>query len=141
MIIWILLIALVVTAAAILVGSVFGHAKSKSYRRGIYVGVGICAALIVFCMILGGIYNSEVNELQAQYNDIMLYNEVVELCENEQVRFGHYEKIEAFNEAYDRLAVIEEDFMFGALFPKNWSADMGKIDFYFRGVNYGIGQE
>ena len=137
MIIWILLIALVVTAAAILVGSVFGHAKSKSYRRGIYVGVGICAVLIVFCMILGGIYNSEVNELQAQYNDIMLYNEVVELCENEQVRFGHYEKIEAFNKEYDRLAVIEEDFMFGALFPKNWSADMGKIDFYFRGVNYG----
>lgn len=141
MIIWILLIALVVTAAAILVGSVFGRAKSKSYRRGVYVGVGICAALMAFCMILGGIYHSEVTELQAQYNDIMLYNEVVELCDNEQVRFGHYEKIETFNEAYDRLAAIEEDFMFGTLFPKNWSADMGKIDFYFRGVNYGVGQE
>ena len=137
MIIWILLIALVVTGAAILVGTVFGRAKSKNYRRGIYVGAGICAVLITFCMILGGIYHSEVSELQAQYNDIMLYNEVVELCENEQVRFGHYEKIEAFNEAYDRLATIEEDFMFGALFPKDWSADMGKIDFYFRGVNYG----
>lgn len=141
MIIWILLIALVVTAAATLVGIVFGRAKSKSYRKGIYIGVGICAALFVFCMILGGIYHSDMSELQAQYDDIMLYNEVVELCENEQVRFGHYEKIEAFNEAYDRLAVIEEDFMFGALFPENWSADMGKIDFYFRGVNYGVGQE
>jgi low affinity Fe/Cu permease len=137
MIIWILLIALVVTATAILVGIVFGRTRSKSYRKGIYTGVGICTALIAFCMILGGIYTSEVNELQAQYDDIMLYNEVVELCDNEQVRFGHYEKIEVFNEAYDRLAVIEEDFMFGALFPKNWSADMGKIDFYFRGVNYG----
>lgn len=141
MIIWILLIALVVTAAAILVGIVFGRAKSKSYRKGIYVGVGICVVLMAFCMILSGIYHSEVNELQTQYNDIMLYNEVVELCENEQVRFGHYEKIAAFNEAYDRLAVIEEDFMFGTLFPKNWSADMGKIDFYFRGVDYGVRQE
>ena len=137
MIIWILLIALVITAAIILVGSVFGCTKSKSYRRGIYVGVGICVALIAFCMILGGIYHSEVNELQTQYNDIMLYNEVVELCDNEQVRFGHYEKIEAFNDAYDRLAVIEENFMFGTLFPEDWSADMGKINFYFRGVNYG----
>ena len=141
MIIWILLIALVVTAAAILVGAVFGRTKSKSYCKGIYVGAGICAVLIAFCMILGSIYHSEVSKLQAQYNDIMLYNDVVELCDNEQVRFGHYEKIVAFNEAYDRLAVIEEDFMFGALFPKNWSADMGKIDFYFRGVNYGVGQE
>ena len=137
MIIWILLIALVVTVAAILVGSVFGRTKSKSYRRGIYVGISICAGLIAFCMVLGSIYQSEVSELQAQYNDIMLYNEVVELCDNEQVRFGHYEKIKAFNEAYDRLAVIEEDFMFGALFPEDWSADMGKINFYFRGVNYG----
>jgi low affinity Fe/Cu permease len=136
MIIWILLIALVVTAAAILVGSVFGRIKSKGYRRGIYVGIGICAALITFCIVLGGIYHSDVNELQAQYDDIMLYNEIVELCENEQVRFGHYEKIQAFNDAYDRLVVIEEDFMFGTLFPKNWSADMGKIDFYFRGVSY-----
>lgn len=137
MIIWILLIALVVTVAAILVGSVFGRTKSKSYRRGIYVGISICAVLIAFCMVLSGIYHSEVSELQAQYNNIMLYNETVELCDNEQVRFGHYEKIEAFNEAYDRLAVIEEDFMFGALFPEDWSADMGKINFYFRGVNYG----
>ena len=137
MIIWILLIALVVTIAAVMVGSVFGRTKSKSYRRGIYVGIGICVVLIVFCMVLGSIYQSEVAELQAQYNDIMLYNETVELCENEQVRFGHYEKIKAFNEAYDRLVVIEEDFMFGALFPEDWSADMGKINFYFRGVNYG----
>lgn len=137
MIIWILLIALVVTVAAILVGSVFGRTKFKSYRRGIYVGIGICAVLIAFCTVLGSIYQSEISELQAQYDDIMLYNETVELCENEQVRFGHYEKIKAFNEAYDRLAVIEEDFMFGALFPEDWSAGMGKINFYFRGVNYG----
>lgn len=137
MIIWILLIALVVTAVATLVGVVFGRAKSKSYRKGIYIGVGVCAVLMAFCMILSGTYRSEVNELQAQYNDIMLYDEVVELCDNEQVRFGHYEKVEAFNEAYDRLAVIEEDFMFGTLFPRDWSANMSKIDFYFRGVNYG----
>ena len=137
MIIWILLIALVITAATILVGTVFGRAKSKSYRRGIYVGISICAVLVAFCMVLSGIYHSEVSELQAQYNNIMLYNETVELCDNEQVRFGHYEKIEAFNDAYDRLAVIEEDFMFGTLFPKDWSVDMGKINFYFRGVNYG----
>ena len=137
MIVWILLIAMIVTAVAILVGVVFGYTKSTNYRKGIFLGIVACVALFVFCMAISGIYHSKVNKLQTQYNDIMLYNEVVELCDNEQVRFGHYERIEAFNEAYDRLAVIEEDFMFGTLFPKDWSADMGKIDFYFRGVNYG----
>ena len=138
MIIWILLIALVITTIVTLVGIVFGRAKSKSYRKGIFAGVAVCVVLIAFCIVLSGIYHSEVNELQTQYNDIMLYDEIVEMCENEQVRFGHYEKIKAFNVAYDRLAAIEEDFMFGTLFPKGWSEDMSKIDFYFRGVSYGI---
>ena len=139
MIIWILLIALVVTGVAILVGTVFGRTKSKNYRRGIYVGVGICTVLLAFCMIFSGIYHSEANKLQTQYNDIMLYNELVEMCDNEQVRFGHYEKIEAFNEEYNRLVEIDEDFMFGTLFPKDWSVDMNRIDFDFRGVDYGVG--
>lgn len=135
MIIWILLSALVITVAAILVGVVFGYTKSTNYRKGICVGIVACIALFVFCMAISGIYCSEVNELQAQYNDIMLYDEIVELCDNEQVRFGHYEKIEAFNAEYDRLVELEEGFMLGALFPKDWSADMNKIDFNFRGVN------
>lgn len=137
MIIWILLIALIVTVAAILLGVVFGRAKNKSYRKGLYVGIAICVGLITFCLILGGIYNSELNELKSNYNDIMLYNEVVELCENEQVRFGHYEKIEAYNDAYDSFAISAENFMFGTLIPTDWSEDIGKIDFYFRGVDYG----
>jgi hypothetical protein len=137
MIIWILLSALVITVAAILVGVVFGYTKSTNYRKGIFLGIVACVALFVFCMAISGIYHSEVNELQAQYNNIMLYDEIVELCDNEQVRFGHYEKIEAFNAEYDRLVELEEGFMLGALFPKDWSADMGKIDFYFRGVNDG----
>lgn len=135
MIIWILLIALVITVAAILIGVVFGYTKSTIYRKSICVSIVACIALFVFCMIIRGIYHSEANELQAQYNDIMLYNEIVELCDNEQVRFGHYEKIEAFNEEYDRLVEIEEGFMLGTLFPKDWFADMNKIDFHFRGAN------
>lgn len=135
MIIGILLFALLITVAAILAGLLRGYVKSKNYRKGLYVGVGICAALITFCLTLNGIYRSEVNKLQAKYNDIMLYNEIVELSNNEWVRFGHYGKIEAFNEEYNRLVETEEGFMFGALFPENWSADMSKIDFNFRGVN------
>lgn len=138
MIIFILLIALVVTVGVFVAGArTHNLRKTKAYRKSLCICAVVCAALIIFCLILGDIYNSKVNKLQAQYDNIMLYNEIVELCDSEQVRFGHYEKIEAFNEAYDYLAELEEGFMFGVLFPKDWSADMGKIDFYFRGVNYG----
>lgn len=141
MIVFILLIALVITAGVLVTGGVRDLLKTKAYRKSLGICTVVCVVLIALCLIVNGNYNSDVNKLQAQYNDIMLYNEIVELCDNEQVRFGHYERIEAFNEAYDRLVELNEDFMFGALFPKGWSADMGKIDFYFRGVNYGVGQE
>lgn len=134
MIIGLFFITLVITVA-LLVGSVVGPAKSKNYHKWTYIGVGVCVVLFALCIILNGEFSSEVNELQAQYDDIMLYNEIVELSDNEQVRFGHYEKIEDFNEEYDRLVGIDESTMFGNLFPKDWSTDMSKIDFNFRGVN------
>lgn len=136
MIVYIFLIDLIITTV-ILISSAFDRAKSKNCRKGIYVSVGICIVLFALCLNLNGIYRSEANELQAQYNDIILYSEIVELCDNEQVRFGHYEKIKAFNEKYDHLANIAENFMFGTLVPMDWSADMSKIDFYFRGIDYG----
>lgn len=134
MIIYLFFIALVITVA-LLVGSVIGPSKSKTYHKCTYIGVGICVVLFASCMALNSMYCSEVSELQAQYDDIMLYNEIVALNDNEQVRFGHYEKIEDFNEEYDRLMGIEKSPVFGTLFPKDWSVDMSKIDFNFRGVN------
>ena len=137
MIIWILLIALIVTAISIIVGTVFGYAKNRGFRKGIFIGVAICVGLIVFCLVLGGSYANQVSEIKANYEDIMLYNGVVSECDNEEVRFGHYEKIHEYNASYERMTEIADNEFFGALVPKNWSDGFGPIAFYFRGVGYG----
>lgn len=133
MIIWILLIALVITAIATILGTVFGYAKNRSFRKGVYIGVAICVGLITFCLILGGQYDNKVDALKAQYEDIMLYHDVVTECDNEEVRFGHYEKIFAFNTKYNEMVEIAEDEIFGALVPSDWSDGFGPITFVFRG--------
>ena len=134
MIIWILLIALIITAISIIVGTVFGYAKNRSFRRGVYIGVAICVGLITFCLILGGQYDNKVDALKAQYEDIMLYNDVVAECDNEEVRFGHYEKIFAFNAEYNEMVEIAENEIFGALVSSDWSDGFGPITFVFRGA-------
>ena len=134
MIIWILLIALIVTAIAITLGVVFGYTKSRKFRKAVYIAVAVCVGLVTFCGILGNTYANEVAALKNNYSDIMLYHDVVSECDNEEVRFGHYEKIHAYNEQYDRMVAIADNSWFGTLVRANWSDGFGPIEFYFRGV-------
>lgn len=134
MIVWILLIALIVTAITILLGIVFGYTRNRNFRKGVRIGVAICVGLITFCLVLGGQYSNRVDALKAQYEDIMLYHDVVNNCDNEEVRFGHYEKICAFNDKYDEMTKIAENNLFGTLVSKNWSDGLSPITFVLRGT-------
>ena len=133
MIIWILLVACIITAITIVLGIAFGYTKNRGFRKCIFTGVGICAILMTFCMVLGGIYANDVADLKAQYEDIMLYHEVVNECDDEAVRFGHYEKVYDFNERYHEMEVIADGDIFGALVSADWSDGFGPITFVFRG--------
>lgn len=134
MIIWILLTALIVTAIAITLGVVFGYTKSRKFRKSVYIAIAICVGLATFCGILGNIYAKDIATLEANYSDIMLYHDVVSECDNEEVRFGHYEKIHAYNEQYARMVEIADNYWFGTLVQNDWSDGFGLIEFYFRGV-------
>ena len=50
---------------------------------------------------------------------------------DEKARFGHYEKVKAFNDQYEYMEKIAENPLFGKLVPKNWNKNMEPIDFYF----------
>ena len=134
MIIWILLIALIVTAIAVTLGIVFGYAKNKRYRRYLAIGLSVCVAIGIFCMAVGGFYANKVNAVKRDYDDIMIYHELVTMSDNEEVRFGHYEKICAFNDKYDELERFSKNFWFGTLIDSDWNEFMHSIDFEFRGV-------
>jgi Kef-type K+ transport system membrane component KefB len=136
MLVWILLVSLIVAAVATVLGIVFKYGRNKQYRKGLWISYAVCVVLLIFSVTLGSIYAGEVNTLQYEYDNIMLYNDVVADCENEAVRFGHYEKIHAFNDEYNRLTAASENYFFGDLFPHDWSANMSVIEFQFRGVDY-----
>lgn len=136
MLIYVLLIALIVTAIAFILGIVFGYAKQRKYRRYLNIGLVVCAVLAAFCITLGCIHANDVKTVKAEYDTIMLYNDLVDACDDEEVRFGHYERICAYNEKYTEIEEASMSFWFGNLFPKDWKDTIKYVDFNFRGSSY-----
>lgn len=136
---YVLLAMLIATIAVVVVSVVFGYHKNRFIRKSMSILAAITLFLGAFCMIFAGVYDNEIQALQAEYDDIMLYHGVVTACDNEEVRFGHYEKIYSFNEKYNDMIVTSGNKWFGGLIADNWSEGMSVITFSFRGAEYYVG--
>lgn len=134
MMLYILLISLAVLVLAILLGCVFGYTKNTFYRKSVCAITVVSIILGISCCVTSNSLNSTAAELQEQYDNIKLYQDVVITCDDEEVRFGHYEKIKSFNSDYLILENKSENFWIGNLLKDGWTADMDTIEFPFRGM-------
>lgn len=133
---YVLLAILICTAAAIVCTAVFGMQKNKTMRS-------ICAIGLMLCAIGMGIFgigractNSDTNRAIAQYKDLTLYYNTVNYSSNEYVRYDYYNKVQEYNATYQNLIEATEDPVFGCLYPQNWFANIGPIDFQLHGDEY-----
>jgi hypothetical protein len=133
---YVLLAILICTAATIICTMGFGMQKDKMMRS-------ICMIGLILCMIGTSIFgichacaNSDTKRIVAQYEDLMLYYNTVNYSSNEYVRYDYYNKVQAYNTTYQILIEATEDPVFGCLYPKNWYADIGPIDFQLHGDEY-----
>jgi hypothetical protein len=110
---------------------VFDLKRSKGFRT-LLAWVTVATVILgIFCGILNGIWKNEIRDMKTDYENIMIYNDVIFMTIDEKARFGHYEKVKAFNEQYELVERIAENHWFGKLIPKNWNKNMEPIDFYF----------
>jgi len=134
--VYVLLAILICTAAAIVCTAVFGMQKNKTMRS-------ICAIGLLLCVIGMSVFgigractNSDINKTIAQYEDLTLYFNTVNYSSNEYVRYDYYNKVQTYNATYQNLIEATEDPVFGCLYPKNWFANIGPIDFQLHGDEY-----
>ena len=135
-ILYVLIAFLILAFAATVCMKMFGYNGNKSYRKLLLAVYITCALLIGFCISLSCVYGSNVANLQNEYDNIMLYHDIVSDSTNEAVRFGHYEKVSDFNEKYANMEAQSQSKWFGSLIASDWTENMSLIDFQFRGVNY-----
>ena len=131
-----LLCVLALTAIAIVVTVVFGYQKNATLRKAILCGLVASLLLSGFAIVFGGIVGNTADELVATYNDLILYQTTVEHSTNEYVRYDYYDKVTAYNEAFEDYVIASQDKWLGGLYPADWDEGIAIIDFQLHGDNY-----
>ena len=132
-----LLLALIISLAAVLVEIIFK--PHWAWLRRVIIAM---IALSVVCGIGSGIIiggaNAEINHMRAEYNKLALYQTVVEQTENEYVRFDFYQSVTEYNARYENVVDKAQSVWLGALYPKDWAEQIAPIEFHLNGgYNYG----
>lgn len=127
-----LLLALIISLAAVLVEIIFK--PQWTWLRRVIVAM---IALSVVCGIAAGIIiggaNSEINHMRAEHDKLTLYQTVVEQTNNEYVRFDFYQSVTEYNARYENVIDRAQSIWIGALYPKNWAEQIAPIEFYLNG--------
>ena len=132
----ILLIALILTAAAIIVPMVF-HYKSKWLRHVVCVGLGVCVALGISCGIVSNGANKTADWLKTESADIQLYYNTVVYSDNEYVRYNFYDRVMEYNRVYTAYQEASENSMTSWLYDSDVLTECGPIDFELSAGTYG----
>lgn len=130
------LIAAIVLVAAIVCLFVFKLCQNKGFVAFIVWMLVIAILLGGFCGIYAAIMKNKITNMNAAYKDIMIYDNVIQSTLDESARFGHFEKVQAFNNEYKLMDLISKSAWTGKLVPKDWNKNMNYIDFYFLNVEY-----
>lgn len=133
-----LLFAMLVAAAAIATYLIF-KPKWPWIMRVIYVMVALSIAMSVVAGVANSVVAHNVNTLQEEYDNIMLYYNTVSNSPNEYVRYDFYNRVNEFNINYENIVERSKSTWVGAFFDKDWSNEMAPIVFELHGDEYYAG--
>lgn len=128
-------VAILTVVAAI---TIFLH-PTKLAKQIVAVGVILCIIIGAVCGISTAICRSDIAKAKAEYDDLMLYYYTVEVSSNEYLRYDYYNKVNAFNDEYNRLLAVSESKWSSWFCDQTTLAEFGPIDFALHGDDYGEG--
>jgi RsiW-degrading membrane proteinase PrsW (M82 family) len=131
-----LLISIIVLIAAIVCLFVFKLGNSKGFVKFTVWMFVVSLLLGGFCGFYSALMNNKIADMRDAYKDIMIYDNVIQSTLDESARFGHYEKVKAFNNNYLLMERCSKSAWTGKLILKNWNENMNYVDFYFLNVEY-----
>jgi hypothetical protein len=125
-----LLISIIVLIAAIVCLFVFKLGNSKGFVKFTVWMFVVSFLLGAFCGVYSAIMNNKIADMRVAYKDIMIYDNVIQSTLDESARFGHYEKVKAFNNEYKLMEHCSKSAWTGKLVPKDWDENINYVDFY-----------
>lgn len=134
----IFIILAAVAAGLGICGKLFGAIEYKAYAVILWITI-IATALFgcigLFCFDQ---FSEQNRDIHTMYEDLIIYNDVVQTSDDESTRFAHYERVKEYNEDYKRLEKTSKSKWVGFFVKKDWNADVAPIEFYLFGPVEGI---
>lgn len=132
---------LVILAAAFVglmaIGFIFKTFDHKAFKTLAFV-VGVLVVLLaIISIFLYSQADSQKRDIEIMYEDLIIYNDTVQFCEDENVRFAHYERVKEYNDNYDRLVKFQKSKWIGFFVPKGWDEEVAPIEFQLFGASVG----
>lgn len=128
-------VVILTTVAAI---TIFLH-PTKLAKQIVAIGILLCIFIGAICGISTAVCRSDIAKAKARYDDLMLYYYTVEMSSNEYLRYDYYNKVNAFNDEYNRLLTVSESKWSNWFCDQAALAEFGTIDFALHGDDYGEG--
>lgn len=132
----ILLIALILTAAAIIVPAIFHH-RSKWLHYVVCVGLAICIAFSIACGCVGNGAHRDAAWLKAESADIQLYYNTIVYSDNEYVRYNFYDRVMEYNRLYEAYQEAVENPWTSWLYDEDVLTECTPINFVLSTGTYG----
>lgn len=128
-----LLSAIVVMTVAAITIWLFPTKVAKGIMAGAFV-VALLFAILAITINAGA--KSDLQHVTERYDDLMLYYNTIVYSENEYVRYDYFDKVNAYNEAYDTIIAASESKWTGWFYPAEQVAKIQPIDFTLHGDNF-----
>lgn len=125
------LVAALIAGASIVVITVF-RPRWNWLHRIMLIALGIAIVSGIACGVTASGTHRQVDNLRQEYENILIYYNTIDTCDNEYVRFDFYERVERYNNQYEALAEDSESAWVGIFYPDGWQEEFGTIDFLLR---------
>ena len=132
----ILLIALIITAAVIIVPSIF-HYKSKLLQSIMCIGFCVCIVLGFICGTVASQAKDVGNWLKAESANIQLYYNTIAYSDNEYVRYDFYNRVTKYNRVYKSYQNKVENSLTSWLYDGDVLIECAPIEFVLNTGTYG----
>lgn len=132
MIFYLFIVCALIATATALVMWIFRCGRSVVFQ---HILVWSLAGVLLFSLFSAGFSSSMRNELAAlqnEYNDLMVYYDIVNNSTDEVVRYDYYTDVLDYNERYRRLQEDNKSFWIGCFMTDEEMESLLTIDFCLR---------
>ena len=132
MIFYLFIVCTLIAITTALVMWIFRCGRFAAFQHILGWSLAVALLSCIFSAGLASSMRDELVALQNEYNDLMIYYDIINNSTDEIVRYDYYTDVLNYNERYHRLQEDNKSFWIGCFMTDEEMETISTIDFYLR---------